>query len=245
MKLLLKIIIAYILVQGICVLSPLDVRAAVAVVNTPTANVNLTGGASISFSFQCNTGTDLLVIKFATYELSANITSMTFDGNALTPRANSADQDSEIVHSYTLTAPPTGSSKTLQINFSPNSSFGGTTIPICVSGAHPTTPIGNTANFNSGSQASPLSTAISMSAGSMAIDVTSTSGSSVTTHDASQTLIYEGDWGGSERASASYKLAATNMVWTYSGSRRVAHVIIEVKAAASVSTTIRHRSVIQ
>lgn len=116
------------------------------------------------------------------------------------------------------------------VNYSPNSPYGANYVVISIIDAH-ASPFGATGGDFNNADASPLSNTISMTAGSIAFDICS-SASTTLTADASQDELTNAVFGG-ERVFASYKLDAAEMVWTYSGSIRRAHAIIEVKSGAA------------
>lgn len=220
--------------------------AAIAVVNTPTASNNTTGGATLSMNFQCNTGTTGLLVHIGSYGTIGGgsvdtLTSADYASASLTVATFSTGVNTEDTHILYLANPTTGSSQTLNINYSPNNPFGAIIQPICLSGVNVASMIGNVVSSYNAAQSSPISDAISITTGNVAFDVVTMNTLTNPVVVGSQTQISNIDWAGSEGIASSYLLDATAMGWTFGGTLRVAHSVVEVKAAAA-SGSVPHRT---
>ena len=169
--------------------------------------------------------------------VQTNIASVTYNGVALTLQTRTTFE-SDDTHIYTLVAPATGAPHDLVFNYSPNVLFGAHIDPVCLSGVHQTTPIGNVVSSYSAAATSPRSDAISMTAGSLAYDIVTCN--CTPTVVGSQTQNYNVVWGG-ERAASSRLLDATAMAWTFSGTPRFAHSVVEIRAAGAAAPTFFQR----
>lgn len=199
-------------------------------VGNVTPDTGFTGGASRTISHNHDGNTILLGV--GSYDTNTKITSVTWNGTAVNLLKTSYDGgggENNIVHWYGLATSDAGTHDVV-VSYSPNSPYGANYVVVSIIDAH-ASPFGETGGDFNNSDASPLSNTISMTAGSIAFDICSSS-STTPTVDSSQDELTNAALGG-ERVFASYKLDATEMVWTYSGSIRRAHAIIEVKTGAA------------
>lgn len=214
--------------------------AAISIVNTPTVFNTTSGGATQTYTFQCNATTDFLVVGIASYGDhngggTSGLTSAAYNGATMTVTAHYG-LGSEDVHILTLVAPTTGSSVNLVMNYSPSNSFGLVAQALCLKGVNQAAPTGNINGVGDTSgTASPISTSISMTSGSWAFAVAATATSGTLTATGGATEISNNTWGGQKMA-FSYLLDATAMGWTYTGGTiRFSRGVIEISEAATAS----------
>jgi hypothetical protein len=191
-----------------------------------------TGVSSWTQAFTVGASANELTVRHACYDTDQVITGITYGGVALTCLTIASDiahNQNNSVQIWGLQNPPVGANN-IVVTYNGTRQYEG--------GMIVTSHIGVTAYGNKvpngtgggngfiGSDSSPLTTNISSSgADAVVLDMTCTNGT--LTVDASQTSIGNTSVGG-ERMSASSKNAATAMTWTFSGTIRTAHALIEL-----------------
>ncbi len=200
-----------------------------------TIDTSFTGGSSATVSATIGGSADFLQLNFGTYAsinggTAGGISGVTWNGTSMVQKvtATQAADVAEGVAIYGLVAPATGTHNAV-INFSPNCPFGGGVVIASWIGVDQTTPVDATASFASLTGTSPQALSVSVSAGGFASDCIQIDGAP--TADGSQTGIAANVQGG-DYIGASYKASASAMQWTFSGTHRLAHAIIAIKAAS-------------
>lgn len=227
--------------------------AAIAIVNTPSAfNTSSAAAPSYTYNFQCNGGTDALLVIIHSYgsydNLGATHQSATFNGVAATLQSGAgAGIGNEDLAVYTQSSPATGAAHDFIVTYSANApSFGAYIQAQCLSGTNTSSLVGQTAAHFDLTASSPIGDTIASASDSLVFDAMTTNTTATFTVGGGQTQLYNTSWGGGGAlAMSSDKLNGTTMQWTYTGTApRAAHGVIEIKAAgAPPAISVRHRRV--
>ena len=183
-----------------------------------------------------NNGTVLVVLPMSYIDGSTiSVSGITYNGVAMThvidDTSTSVSDHAEI---WVLTTPANGSNNVV-VTYNTAPSFGAIITAVSYTGVDLTTPIGATAQAASDSQASPVSTSITMASGSVAISGFILGGNPTVTPGSGQNSRTNADWGG-EHYAVTDKGDATAMSYTYTGGAvRYAHVVAELLQAVSVT----------
>jgi hypothetical protein len=216
------------------VISPtLDATAAL----TDTNNGVSTWGPNFTVGSLANY---LIVLHFE-FDVDTNLTDVKYNGVAMTPltiaSVNNHASQSENVMAFGLANPAVGTHPIL-CTYTGGRQYDGFMIPsswkdVSAIGAKVPSVTSGGSGFNP-SATSPLSTPITMAPGSVAVSGAYIS--AATTIDGSQTLLGSLTDDGGENIKSSYKLDATAMITTFTGSARAAQLVIELMGAGGSPT---------
>lgn len=198
------------------------------------------GATSLTISHTVGAGTDRALVVAVECPNSTDYLStatVTWNGTSMgSPRVSNAGTGSLHMYVWVLANPASG---THNIVVTPSASAYMDVVASSWTGVDQTTPVGTTANYGTSFGSSPTSTAISMSAGSVAVDAFAERVLTGTlAQDGTQTLIGAITANSVSRMGSSYKSGATAMAWSFSATQPVVrHCIVELKASAGSAAT--------
>jgi len=198
------------------------------------------GATSLTISHTVGAGTDRALVVAVECPNSTDYLStatVTWNGTSMgSPRVSNAGTGSLHMYVWVLANPASG---THNIVVTPSASAYMDVVASSWTGVDQTTPVGTTANYGTSFGSSPTSTAISMSAGSVAVDAFAERVLTGTlAQDGTQTLIGAIAANSVSRMGSSYKAGATAMAWSFSATQPVVrHCIVELKASAGSGAT--------
>ena len=196
-----------------------------------------TNVASLTQSFTAGTA-DYMLVAHTAYEVDNTISGVTYNGvsmTALNIASDIAHNQNDSVQVFGLINPAAGAHN-IVVTYSSNRQYEGGLMVVTFSGV---TAVGNKVPVDTAGGAgfvaadtSPLTDNITSGADQIVVDFTCANGT--LTVDASQTQLFNQAVGG-ERQSASTKVNASSMVWTFTGTLRTAHSLIALNGAAASS----------
>ena len=199
---------------------------------------------SVSFSHTVAAGQDgVLIVNIAYKSKNASVTSVTYDGSALTLLGNStfSGGDSTRAELWILKLPSAGTANVV-INMSAASEFvaGATNF----FGVDQTTPTGSVSG-TAASTATP-SVVVTSAAGELVVDTVAKRADSGGTVGANQTQLFQrstGGGGSNQQGASSWEAGAASvtMSWSMSGSGESAIAAVALKPAVSGETTLTKR----